>query len=49
MKLHFDKLPDILIIQIARIGKEGSPIDETPVELSLDALDMGPLTSHPEE
>ena len=30
-KLHFDKLPDILVIQIARMGKEGTFVDETPI------------------
>ena len=30
-KLHFQKLPDILIIQIARVGKDGASLDQTLV------------------
>ena len=48
-KLHFERLPDILIIQIARMGKDGNSIDLTPIELSTDSLDMGAFTGRPEE
>lgn len=48
-KLHFSKLPDILVIQVARIGKERSLIDDTEIELSTEALDMGSFTDTPEE
>jgi hypothetical protein len=40
-------LPDILIIQIARMGKDGSSMDPTAVELSTDPLDLGCFTARP--
>lgn len=49
IKIHFLRLPDFLIIQIARMNKEGSLIDETPVEFSAESLDLGPFYSHPDE
>jgi ubiquitin C-terminal hydrolase len=30
-KLHFSKLPDVLIIQVARIGKDKSSLDDTEI------------------
>ena len=48
-RLHFNKLPEILMVQIGRMGKEGSLVDETPVELRTAPLDLGPFTSSPEE
>jgi uncharacterized UBP type Zn finger protein len=46
-KLHFSKLPDILIIQVARFAKERGQVDETEIELSTESLDMGSFTSTP--
>ena len=43
------RLPDILVVQISRMSKDGSNIDQTPVELSTASLDLGPFTNKPEE
>jgi hypothetical protein len=48
-KLHFEKLPDVLVIQVARFSKERSLMDETEIELSTESLDLGSFTSTPEE
>ncbi len=48
-RLHFMRLPDILVVQISRMSKDGSNIDQTPVELSTASLDLGPFTNKPEE
>ena len=47
-KLHFLKLPDILIIQVARMGRDGT-LDKTPIELTTDSLDMGSFTDRTNE